>query len=143
MKSQNGFLKSKPLSSQQRQNKNRIKMDTKLLSRPNFETVASKAGGKKRRNSNKSHEHEAKNRRKDGSLPSNAASVFDELLILNSPSMDDAGHKPRSHANARERDRTHRCVKFALVCAYRQFALVTVCKSSSCLLSVIFCALFA
>ena len=47
--------------------------------------------------------------------------VFNEYLFLNSsPHLPDDGQKPRSHANARERDRTHRCVmrKLAHYCFF-------------------------
>lgn len=37
-------------------------------------------------------------------------SVFTDFLMINASLSNDESQKPRSHANARERDRTHRCV---------------------------------
>lgn len=97
-----------------------LEMD--IMSRSNY----SEAGlhKSKRRRSAKSHATNddsatKKTNRKDPTYSAN--SVFNELLILNSssPGAED-GQKPRSHANARERDRTHRCVMmhFLFVYAY-------------------------
>ncbi len=87
-------------------------MEMEVMGRSNY--VEAGLHKNKRRRSTKSpasSEEPAskKSTRKD--LTSNANSVFNEFLILNSsPPGTDDGQKPRSHANARERDRTHRCV---------------------------------
>lgn len=87
-------------------------MEMDIMNRSNYGDAALHKN--KRRRSAKSHEINdnppiKKSSRKDSTCSAN--SVFNEFLILNSssPGTED-GQKPRSHANARERDRTHRCV---------------------------------
>jgi hypothetical protein len=87
-------------------------MEMDIMNRSNYGDAALHKN--KRRRSAKSHEINdnppiKKSNRKDSTCSAN--SVFNEFLILNSssPGTED-GQKPRSHANARERDRTHRCV---------------------------------
>ena len=59
---------------------------------------------------------------------SNAGSVFNEFLVLNSsPSGTDDSQKPRSHANARERDRTHRCVMLPFTPVFPLYNFIIIC----------------
>lgn len=86
------------------------------MNRSSYEVGSTKSNNNKRRRTAKSNATTVNNNlvvnksSSDGSV----SSVFNELLILNSSTspMEDGSQKPRSHANARERDRTHRCVYF-------------------------------
>lgn len=87
-------------------------MEMEIMSRSSYAESGSHKN--KRRRSAKNHAINndismKKSTKKD--LTSTANNVFNEFLIMNSssPGTED-GQKPRSHANARERDRTHRCV---------------------------------
>ncbi|XP_046444727.1 basic helix-loop-helix transcription factor scleraxis-like isoform X1 [Daphnia pulex] len=84
-------------------------MEMDIMSRSNYGEAGLHKN--KRRRSAKSHAINddppvKKSNRKDSTCSANP--VFNEFLILNSssPGTED-GQKPRSHANARERDRTH------------------------------------
>lgn len=86
-------------------------MEMEIMSRSTYGDTSSHKN--KRRRSTKTHSisndfASRKPTKKDNT--SSASSVFNEFLMMNStsPGTED-GQKPRSHANARERDRTHRC----------------------------------
>ena len=85
-------------------------METEIMNRSSFDMGSTKSN-KRRRTAKSVGATVNNNLLVNQSSPGSVSSVFNEMLIMNSstsPSMD--GQKPRSHANARERDRTHRCV---------------------------------
>lgn len=88
-----------------------------FMNRSRYSEVDSHKNSKKRRtgiakNSQSNSDLALKKINKKERATIDANAVFNDFLMLNSsPSGTDDGQKPiRSHANARERDRTHRCV---------------------------------